>query len=233
MTAEPKAAETVALVTGASRGLGRALAEEAARRGAHVLALARTVGGLEELDDAIKAAGGQATLVPLDLTDDPALDRLAEAIAGRWGRLDLWLHCAVHAAPLSPTQMIDAKEIGRSIDLNIKATQRLIAVLDPLLRLAPAGRAILMDDRHDGESFFGTYAATKAAARALWLAWAQETRRMAFHAALALPPPMPTAVRGRFFPGEDRAKLTHPREVAPRLLDALAHVEPAGVIDLR
>lgn len=226
-------AETVALVTGASRGLGRALAEEAARRGAHVLALARTVGGLEELDDAVKAAGGQATLVPLDLTDDPALDRLAEAIAGRWGRLDLWLHCAVHAAPLSPTPMIDAKEIARSIDLNIRASQRLIAVLDPLLRAAPAGRAVLMDDPQEGVSFFGTYAATKAAARALWLAWARETRRSPFRAALAVPPPMPTAVRGRFFPGEDRGQLTHPREVAPRLLNALAGIEAGATIDLR
>lgn len=223
----------LALVTGASRGLGHALAREAAARGAHVVAVARTVGGLEELDDAIKAAGGQATLVPLDLNDEPALARLAEALAGRWGRLDLWLHCAAHAAPLSPVPYVDGKEIGRSIDLNIRATQRLIGVLDPLLRATPGARAVLMDDRHEGESFFGTYAATKSAARALWLAWAQETRRMAFSAALALPPPMPTAVRGRFFPGEDRAGLTHPRDVAPRLLDAVAGVEPGGVIDLR
>jgi NAD(P)-dependent dehydrogenase (short-subunit alcohol dehydrogenase family) len=224
----------VTLVTGASRGLGRALAEEAGARGHHVIAVARTVGGLEELDDTIKASGGQATLVPLDLTDIPALDRLGEAIAGRWGRLDLWLHCAVHAAPLSPTPMIDTKELGRSIDLNIRATSGLIGATDRLLRTAPAGRAVLMDDDHTGESFFATYDATKAAARALWLAWGTETRKSAFRAVLARPPAMPTATRGRFFPGENRDALTHPRLVAPRLLDAVASVDaPGAVIDLR
>lgn len=225
--------DKIVLVTGASRGLGHALALEAAGRGAHVIALARTVGGLEELDDAVKAAGGSATLVPLDLTDDPALDRLVAAIAGRWGRLDLWLHCAVHAAPLSPAPMIDAKEIGRSIDLNIRATQRLVGVLDPLLRATPGACAVFMDDPHDGEAFFGTYAATKAAGRSLWQAWARETVRLGIRPVIALPPPMPTAVRARFFPGESRDRLTHPREVAPRLLDALETAGPESVIDLR
>jgi NAD(P)-dependent dehydrogenase (short-subunit alcohol dehydrogenase family) len=222
------------LVTGASRGLGRALAEEAGRRGHHVMALARTTGGLEELDDAIKAAGGQATLVPLDLTDDAALDRLGEAIAGRWGKLDCWLHCASHAPPLSPTSMIDAKDFAKTIDLNLRVTARLIGVLDRLLRTAPAGRAVLMDDDHGGESFFGAYAASKAGARALWQAWGRETRKSAFRAVLACPPPMPTAVRARFFPGEDRAALTPPAAVAPRLLDALtSDMAVDAVIDLR
>lgn len=225
--------DRIVLVTGASRGLGHALALEAGRRGAHVIALARTVGGLEELDDAIKAAGGEATLVPLDLTDDPALDRLAEAIAGRWGRLDLWLHCAVHAAPLSPAPMIDAKEIGRSIDLNVKATQRLVGVLDPLLRATPGACAVFMDDPHDGEAFFATYAGTKTFGRLLWQAWARETRRLGIRPVIALPPPMPTAVRARFYPGENRERLTHPSAVAPRLFDALETVEAEGVIDLR
>jgi NAD(P)-dependent dehydrogenase (short-subunit alcohol dehydrogenase family) len=224
----------VTLVTGASRGLGRALAEEAGARGHHVIAVARTVGGLEELDDAVRAAGGQATLVPLDLTDDPALDRLGEAIATRWGRLDLWLHCAVHAAPLSPAPMIDARELGRSIDLNIRATARLIAVTDRVLRTADAGRAVLMDDDHAGESFFATYAATKAAARTLWQAWANETRKTSFRALLAHPPAMPTATRARFFPGERREALTHPKVVAPRLLDLLSDAKVAGrIVDLR
>jgi len=115
---------TVALVTGASRGLGHALALEAAARGAHVLAVARTVGGLEELDDAVRAAGGAATLVPLDLTDDPALDRLAAAIAGRWGRLDLWLHCAAHAPPLAPAAHVDAKDLDRAIAVDARAPDR-------------------------------------------------------------------------------------------------------------
>jgi NAD(P)-dependent dehydrogenase (short-subunit alcohol dehydrogenase family) len=224
----------VTLVTGASRGLGHALALETARRGHHVIALARTVGGLEELDDAIKAEGGHCTLVPLDLTDDPALDRLAEAIAGRWGKLDTWFHCAAYAAPLSPAPMIDNKEITRSLDLNVKAVARLVAVLDRLLRTAPAGRAVLMDDRHEGESYWATYAATKAAARAIWQSWGQETRKSAFRAVLACPPPMPTAVRARFYPGENRDGLTHPSAVAPRLMEALAAVTaPGSEIDLR
>jgi NAD(P)-dependent dehydrogenase (short-subunit alcohol dehydrogenase family) len=224
----------VALITGASRGLGHALALEAAARGCHVLALARTVGGLEELDDAIKAAGGAATLVPLDLTDDPALPRLTEAVAGRWGRLDLWMHCAVHAPPLSPAAHADAKDFDRSFALNVRATQRLIAALDPLLRAAPTGRAVLMDDMRDAEPFWATYAASKAAARGFWTAWAAETRKTALRPLRALPPPMPTALRARFFPGEDRARLTPCRAVAPRLLDALAgEHEPGAVIDLR
>jgi NAD(P)-dependent dehydrogenase (short-subunit alcohol dehydrogenase family) len=229
MTAAP-----VALVTGASRGLGHALASGAAARGFHVLALARTVGGLEELDDAIKAAGGAATLVPLDLTDEPALTRLSEAVAGRWGRLDLWLHCAVHAPPLSPAPHADPKDFDRTFALNVRATQRLIAALDPLLRAAPAGRAVLMDDLRDAEPFWGTYAASKAAARGFWTAWAAETRRGPFRALRALPPPMPTALRARFFPGEDRGGLTPCRAVAAHLLDALAaDPSPGAVIDLR
>jgi NAD(P)-dependent dehydrogenase (short-subunit alcohol dehydrogenase family) len=224
----------VTLVTGASRGLGRALAEEAARRGHHVIALARTVGGLEELDDAIKAEGGQCTLVPLDLTDDSALDRLGEALTARWGRLDAWFHCAVYAPPLAPAAMTDARELTRSLDLNVKAVARLVGVLDRLLRTAPAGRAVLMDDRHEGESFWATYAATKAAGRAIWQSWGRETRKSAFRAVLACPPPMRTAVRARFFPGETPDTLTHPTAVAPRLLDALANVQqPDAVIDLR
>jgi NAD(P)-dependent dehydrogenase (short-subunit alcohol dehydrogenase family) len=227
--------ERVALVTGASRGLGHALARRAAARGFHVLALARTVGGLEELDDAIRADGGAATLVPLDLTDDPALGRLAEAVAARWGRLDLWLHCAVHAPPLSPAPYADAKDWDKAMALNARATQRLVAALDPLLRAAPAGRAVLMDDLHDGEPFRAAYAASKAAARAVWTSWEAETRRGPLRVLRALPPPMPTALRARFFPGEDRGRLTPCDAVAERLTAALAADAPTadGVIDLR
>lgn len=215
----PTMENAVALITGASRGLGFAVAREAAARGAHVLALARTVGGLEELDDAIRADGGEATLVPLDLADDPALDRLGQAIAGRWGRLDLWVHCAVHPAPLSPAPMMEAKDLDRTL-AGVKATQRLIGVLDPLLRAAPAGRAVLPDDPHEGESFYGCYALGKAATRTLWQAWGRETRSSRFRAVMVTPPPMPTAVRARFFPGEDRGTLTPPATAAAALLDA-------------
>jgi NAD(P)-dependent dehydrogenase (short-subunit alcohol dehydrogenase family) len=217
----------LAFVDGASRGLGWALALEAAKRGAHVLAMARTIGGLEELDDAIKRAGGEATLVPADVTDDPALARLGAAIHERWGRLDLWLHCAVHAPPLSPAAHIEDKDLDKALAVNARATQRLIRVLDPLLRAAPAGVAVHMDDLRDDQAFFSSYAASKAAARIFWSAWAQETVKSPLRILRALPPAMPTATRARFYPGEDRAKLADPAAVATRLLDAVA----AGATD--
>jgi NAD(P)-dependent dehydrogenase (short-subunit alcohol dehydrogenase family) len=226
----------LALVTGASRGFGYACARAAAARGFHVVAVARTVGGLEELDDAIRAAGGAATLVPLDLTDEPAHGRLAEAIAGRWGALDLWIHAAAFAPALSPVAHADAKDLDRAFALNARATHRLIAALDPLLRAAPAGVALLPDDRREGAAYWSAYAASKAAARAFWTAWAAETRATSrLRPALILPPPMPTALRARFFPGENRARLAEPDAVARALFDALAAParEPGAPIDLR
>lgn len=208
----------IVLVTGASRGLGHALALAEARRGAHVIALARTVGGLEELDDAIRAAGGSATLVPLDVTDDEGLARMGAAIAGKWGRLDGWWSCAAHATPCSPASHADAKDVDRAHAVNVRAVQRLIRVLDPLLRAAPAGFAVLPDDAREGAAYFGPYAATKAAARAWWDAWAAETARTRLRVLKLTPPPMPTALRARFFPGEDRAALTPCAAAAERLI---------------
>lgn len=211
-----------ALVTGASRGLGHAIALALGARGAEVIAVARTVGGLEELDDAIRAAGGPAaTLVPLDVTDDAGLERLGAAIHSRWGRLDLWVHCAVNAPPLSPAEHADAKDWDKAFAVNARATARLIRVVDPLLRAAPAGRAAFFDDAVNLGPFHGTYAASKAAARALSGAWAEEAAKFP-HAVLHLAPPaMPTALRARFRPGEDRAALTAPAEAAASLLPAL------------
>ena len=213
--------DRVVLVTGASRGLGWALARATAGRGAHVLALARTVGGLEELDDAIRAAGGAATLVPLDVTDDAGLARLGAALFEKWGRLDGWLHCAVHAPPCAPANHVEAKDLDRAWAVNARATQRLIRVLDPLLRAAPQGFAVLMDDAREGEPFFSPYAATKAAARAFWTAWAGETARTPMRVLLAHPPAMPTATRARFYPGEDRAALTPADRAAAAVLAQL------------
>jgi NAD(P)-dependent dehydrogenase (short-subunit alcohol dehydrogenase family) len=216
-------ANMIALVTGASRGLGRAAAEALGARGAHVVAVARTVGGLEELDDAIRAKGGEgATLVPLDITDDEGLARLGAAIHGRWGRLDLWLHTATSLPPLSPAEHIDARDLDKVLAVDIRAVQRLIRVIDPLLRLAPAGRAVFFDDPEAGQKFHGAYGAGKAAAAALTRAWAAETRTMPLSVLHAVAPPMPTALRGRFHPGEDRGALTHPTAVADRLAAALA-----------
>lgn len=215
--------DRIALVTGASRGFGYAVARALGAAGAHVVALARTVGGLEELDDAIKAERGTATLVPLDVTDDPALERLGAALFERWGRLDLWVHAAIHAPALSPTGHIDAKDMDRALAINVRASQRLIRVLDPLLRQSPRGRAVFLADRDgEGARFHGLYQATKQAQIALATAWAREAEATPdFRVVIAEPPPMPTALRARFYPGEDRARLTDPDEAARRLLDAL------------
>ena len=209
-----------ALVTGASRGLGRALAESLGARGAEVIAMARTVGGLEELDDAIRAAGGPpATLVPADLTDDPGLERLGAAIHSRWGGLDLWIHAAVQDAPLSPAEHIDAKDWDKAFAVNARAVQRLIRCMDPLLRMSKTGgRAVFFDDPHNVGPFHGAYQASKAASGVILDAWAAETAKFPLTILRLTPPPMPSALRARFRPGEDREALTPARDVAASLL---------------
>ncbi|WP_372893675.1 SDR family NAD(P)-dependent oxidoreductase [Rhodosalinus sp.] len=205
----------LALVTGASRGLGAALAEALAATH-HVLAVARTQGGLEELDDRIRAAGGQATLAPMDLTQPEAVAGLARGIFDRWGRLDLWAHTAIQAPPLSPAPSIDDKGFARALAVNVTATQALIAALAPLL--GTAGRAVFFDDPRAGEAFFGGYGATKAAQAALARSWRAETVRTGPRVHLLTPAPMPTALRARFFPGEDRDALADRHAEARRLL---------------
>ncbi|MCR9086060.1 MAG: SDR family oxidoreductase [Rhodobacteraceae bacterium] len=199
-----------ALVTGASRGLGAALAEAFAAHGYHVIAVARTVGGLEELDDRIKAAGGQATLAPMDVTDAGAMQHLCRSIHDRWGGLDAWAHTAIHAAPLTPTDMIDDKDWSKSWEINVEATRRLIAYVSPLLRARPGARGIFFDDPRGGQKFFGSYGATKAAQIALARSWQAETDHTGPRVEIVTPEPMPTAVRARFYPGEPRDTLSSP-----------------------
>lgn len=210
----------IALVTGASRGLGAALAEDMAARGYHVLAVARTVGGLEELDDRIRRKGGAATLAPMDVAEAPAMQQLAQAVLGRWGGLDLWAHCAVHAAPLAPAPHVDGKDWARSVLVNMDVTRGLIALLEPLLRTR-GGTALFFDDPRAGQKFFGAYGATKAGQIALARSWQAESAQVGPRVVIAEPAPMPTAVRARFFPGEDRAALTPCKDEAARILDAL------------
>ena len=212
--------QKIALVTGASRGLGAALAEDLAGRGYHVLAVARTVGALEELDDRIRRAGGSATLAPMDVAEAPAMQQLAEAVLGRWGGLDLWAHAAVHAAPLAPAPHVDGKDWSKSVLVNMDVTRGLIALLEPLLR-ARQGTALFFDDPRAGQKFFGAYGATKAGQIALARSWQAEAASVGPRVVIAEPAPMPTAVRARFFPGEDRGALTPCRDEAARILDAL------------
>ena len=210
----------LALVTGASRGLGAALAEALARTH-HVVAVARTSGALEELDDRIQTAGGSATLAPMDITIPDAMAHLCRSIFDRWGSLDIWAHTAVHAPPLTPADHVDAKDWAKSIQINADATATLIPMVAPLLSGAGA-RAMFFDDPHLGEKFFGAYAATKAAQIALARAWAAETARTGPAVHILTPSPMPTATRARFFPGEDRGALADPRAEAERLLNDLS-----------
>lgn len=212
--------DKIALVTGASRGLGAALAESLAGRGWHVLAVARTVGALEELDDRIRRAGGAATLAPMDVGQPEPMVQMAQAVLGRWGGLDLWAHCAIHAAPLSPAGHIDAKDFQKSVDLNIVATRGLIQLFEPLLR-ARKGSAVFFDDPRAGQKFFGSYGASKAAQIALAKSWQAENESIGPRVIIAEPAPMPTALRARFFPGEDRARLTPCKAEAERILAAL------------
>ena len=212
----------IALVTGASRGLGFALAEALGARGWHVVAVARTVGGLEELDDRIRAAGGlAATLAPMDITQDEAMRTLCRGIYDRWGRLGLWVHAAIHAAPLSPAGHVDIKDWDKSLAVNARATGVLIPFVEPLLNAAPGGTALFLDDPRAGEKFFGAYGATKAAQIALARSWQTEAVKIGPRVLIETPRPMPTATRARFFPGEDRATLTPCTDEAARLLALL------------
>ena len=212
----------VALVTGASRGLGYAVAAALGAAGAQVIGMARTVGGLEDLADAIEAAGGiSPTLAPLSLADEGGLQRLCLAIHERWGRLDLVVHAAAHAAPLAPADQLGAKDFDASLEVNLRGTQRLIVMTAPLLAAAPAGRFVHVTDGRGGQAFFGAYGATKAAAEALVRSWAAETARLGPKVMLFRPEPMPTALRGRFYPGEDPSRLTPCATEAARLLAAL------------
>lgn len=205
----------IALITGASRGLGAALAKALAPTH-HIIAVGKTVGALEELDDAIQGLGGQATLAPMDITVDAAMQQLCRGIFDRWGKLDLWLHTAIHAAPLAPAGHIGPKDLAKSITINIEATSRLIAYVGPLL--GQTGQAVFFDDPRGGDPFFGAYGATKAAQIALARSWQAESQRTGPKVQILEPAPMPTATRARFYPGEDRSTLADPAAEAARLL---------------
>ena len=209
----------IALITGASRGLGAGLAEALCDTH-HVVAVARTTGALEELDDRIQLKGGSATLAPMDITNPDAMAQLCRSIYDRWGHVDLWAHPAIHAAPLSPADHIDAKDWDKSVSTNVTATGQLISYVAPLL--GPSGTALFFDDPCGGRKFFGAYGATKSAQIALARSWAAETAKTGPNVHILSPRPMATATRARFFPGEDRAPLAQARDEATRLLAELA-----------
>ena len=213
--------QSIAVVTGASRGLGFALAERLGAAGAQIVAVARTVGGLEELDDRIVAAGGpNALLVPLDLADGDGVDRLGAALFERFGRVDILAHCAAQSAPLSPIAHGAQKDVEKAFAVNAEATRRLIRSLDLLLRQSSAPRLLYTADRKAGERFWGAYGASKAAGEAYVASYVAETKQIIAH--IVEPPPMPTALRARSHPGEDRSTLTPAAAVADQFVTLLS-----------
>ena len=210
----------LALVTGASRGIGYFTAIELAKAGAHVIACARTVGGLEELDDAIKAVGGTATLVPFDLSDMVAIDQLGGHIFERWGKLDIAVLNAGVLGVISPIGHVEAKVFDKIMTINVTATWRLIRSLEPLLVKSDQGRALILSSSaaHKCKPFWGPYSASKAAVEALARTWAAETQRLPLRILSVDPGPTRTAMRAQAMPGEDPQTVPHPSEVAAKLM---------------
>ena len=208
----------LALVTGASRGIGYFTAIELAKAGAHVIACARTVGGLEELDDAIKAVGGTATLVPFDLSDMAAIDQLGGHIFERWGKLDTAVLNAGVLGVISPIGHVEAKVFDKVMTINVTATWRLIRSLEPLLVKSDQGRALILSSSaaHKCKPFWGPYSASKAAVEALARTWAAETQRLPLRILSVDPGPTRTAMRAQAMPGEDPQTVPHPSEVAAK-----------------
>jgi NAD(P)-dependent dehydrogenase (short-subunit alcohol dehydrogenase family) len=210
----------IAVVTGASRGIGYQAAKGFAAAGAHVVAVARTVGGLEELDDEIKATGGTSTLVPLDLKDSAGIDRLGGAIHERWGKLDILLANAGVLGQLSPLGHIPPKVWDEVMAVNVTANWRLIRSLDPLLRLSDAGRALFMSSGAASRSrpFWGPYSVSKAALEALVRTYAQEVRTTPIRVVAIDPGRTRTAMRAKAMPGEDPTTLPEPSAIVPDLV---------------
>ena len=211
-------ADHVALVTGASRGIGQATAIELARLGAHVVLTARTQGGLEETDDAVRAVGGVSTLLPLDLAD-ASLDAIGPSLFERFGRLDVLVHAAAALGKLTPVSHILDSDWAEVLAVNLTATQRLIRTTAPLLTAAPAGRAVFLTDSraHQPKAYWGGYGATKAALEHLVLTWADELRSTRLRINLFDPGIVATKLRAAAMPGENSCLLPSPQDAAVRI----------------
>jgi NAD(P)-dependent dehydrogenase (short-subunit alcohol dehydrogenase family) len=219
---DPALAGRIALVTGATRGIGRAAAVALAGAGAHVIAVGRTQGALEDLDDAVLAlTGSRATLVPMDLTDGDGIDQLGLAIFQRHGRLDILVHAAAMLGRLRPVAHIDPGLWDRIVATNLTSAYRLIRSLDPLLRASDAGRAIFLTSGRAArpKAYWGSYAATKAGLEALVRCWADEVEATPVRAVLLDPDVMRTRMRAEAFPGEDPETLTDPAEIGPMVVE--------------
>ncbi|CAN5150835.1 SDR family NAD(P)-dependent oxidoreductase [soil metagenome] len=220
-TSKPLAGH-IALVTGASRGIGRASALALAAAGSQTIAIARSQGGLEELDDDIRKAGGlKPVLVPLDLLEPDGLDHLGLALHERFGRLDLMVHAAASLGPLTPVAHLEPKHFDRVVAANLTASYRLIRAMEPLLRAAPAGKAIFLTSSVASKpaAFWGGYAATKAGVDAMVRCWADEIEHTGVQAVILDPGGMRTRMRAEAYPGENPETLPSPDEIGPLIVE--------------
>lgn len=223
----------IALITGASRGIGAAIAKRYAAEGAQLVLVARTVGGLEEVDDAVKAAGGSATLVPMDLADGAAIDQLGGALHEKFGRLDVLVGNAATLGIMSPVAHIEPKTWEAAVTLNLNANYRLIRSLDPLLRQSEAGRAIFVSSNaaQNANPFWGVYAATKAALESMVRIYAAECAQTNIRANLVNPGRQRTEMRATAYPGEDPMTLPDPDDMTDVFVDlAEASYERSGEV---
>lgn len=227
----------IALVTGASRGIGRATALALAEAGAHVVALARTVGALEDLDDAIQAKGGTASLVPLDIKDGDGIDRLGYTLFERYGKLDILVGNAGALGSISPLGHLEPKDWDNVFAVNVTANWRLIRSFDPLLRKSDAGRAVFITSgaAWKATAYWGLYATTKAALNTLVMTYAGETVNTSVRVNLFSPGPVRTHMRAAAMPGEDASTLPAPEAVAPAILDLVkpGTTETGRIFDFR
>jgi NAD(P)-dependent dehydrogenase (short-subunit alcohol dehydrogenase family) len=213
--------DRLAVITGASRGIGRAVALGMAAEGAHVVLVARTIGGLEEVDDEIRKVGGKATLVPLDLTDLPGIDRLGATIFERWGKLDILVANAGSLGTLTPLSHLEPKDWDKTLAINVTANYRLIRSLEPLLKRSDAGRAIFVTSgaAQKCQPYWGAYSVTKAALDAMVKTWAAELDKTGVRANLLSPGPTRTAMRKKAMPGEDPTSLTKPADLVSLFIE--------------
>jgi len=225
--AGPPLVGQVALVTGASRGIGAAVAIELARLGARPVLVARTQGGLEETDDAIRTAGGEATLLPLDLTEGDQVEAIGPSLLQRFGRLDILVHAAAALGRLTPVSHIQPNDWADVVGVNLTAGWHLIRTCDKLLRAAEAGRAVVVTDglARDPRAYWGAYGATKAALEHLALTWAAETRTTRLRVNLFEPGPVATRLRAHAMPGEDPRSLPLPAHIAPAIAALCCPIE--------
>ena len=231
MTAAGPLEGRIALVTGASRGIGAATAKALAAAGAHVVITARTARDLEAVEEAIHAAGGSATIAPMDLTESDSIARLATAVAERWDRLDILVINAAMLPPLSPVTQIEQKAFNQALTLNVLATQALLANFDPLLKRSEGGRVVGLTSSvgADPHAYWGAYGASKAAFDNLLASYAQEVERISeTRVAIVDPGKTRTQMRARAYPGEDPQSIKPPEAVAQRIVALLAEDFPAG-----